>query len=231
MDVQEVQKWLTDYRQAWVDRDPDAAAALFTEDSKYREEPYADAVPRRRGRARLLDAGHRDPVRHPDGLGHAGGRRRSHGGRVVGPDDERRHAGHPGRVDDAPVRRTTAVAASFASTGTSRRSTRRRRRAGARSARRRRRLGPSGPGRRRGAARRGRRPGDVRLLSRTPDGSPISRRAAPTSGSPTSTIPPRCRRPWPAGGACCSSAPTRSIGASPSTGLRSTPRCRPGWGT
>ena len=45
MGVQEVQKWLEGYRQAWVDRDPDAAAALFTEDSKYREEPYADAFP------------------------------------------------------------------------------------------------------------------------------------------------------------------------------------------
>jgi hypothetical protein len=45
MGVQEVQKWLAGYRQAWVDRDPDAAAALFTEDSKYREEPYADAFP------------------------------------------------------------------------------------------------------------------------------------------------------------------------------------------
>ena len=38
-----VQEWLEGYRKAWVDRDPEAAAALFTEDSKYREEPYKDA--------------------------------------------------------------------------------------------------------------------------------------------------------------------------------------------
>ena len=45
-----VHDWLAGYRTAWVDRDPAAAAALFTEDALYREQPYqepfrgADAV-------------------------------------------------------------------------------------------------------------------------------------------------------------------------------------------
>ena len=43
-----VQRWLDDYRTAWVNRDPDAAAALFTEDASYQEQPYAEPY---RGRA------------------------------------------------------------------------------------------------------------------------------------------------------------------------------------
>jgi ketosteroid isomerase-like protein len=35
-----VQGWLDSYKQAWEQRDPAAAAALFTEDSKYFEQPY-----------------------------------------------------------------------------------------------------------------------------------------------------------------------------------------------
>jgi hypothetical protein len=38
-----VQDWLDGYRKAWEERDPEAAAALFTEDSQYREQPYEDA--------------------------------------------------------------------------------------------------------------------------------------------------------------------------------------------
>ena len=34
-----VQDWVDAYAQAWHDRDADAAAALFTEDSLYREHP------------------------------------------------------------------------------------------------------------------------------------------------------------------------------------------------
>ena len=37
------QQWLDAYRQAWVDRDADAAAALFTADATYAEQPYQDA--------------------------------------------------------------------------------------------------------------------------------------------------------------------------------------------
>ncbi|WP_375479740.1 nuclear transport factor 2 family protein [uncultured Jatrophihabitans sp.] len=39
----DVSKWLDDYRIAWETRDPDAAAALFTEDSLYREQAYQEA--------------------------------------------------------------------------------------------------------------------------------------------------------------------------------------------
>lgn len=34
--------WLEGYREAWESRDADAAAALFTADSLYREQPYAE---------------------------------------------------------------------------------------------------------------------------------------------------------------------------------------------
>ena len=37
-----VQEWLDRYRAAWEARDPDAAAALFTEDALYREQPYEE---------------------------------------------------------------------------------------------------------------------------------------------------------------------------------------------
>ena len=36
-------RWLEAYRKAWVERDPDAAAALFTADATYAEQPYQDA--------------------------------------------------------------------------------------------------------------------------------------------------------------------------------------------
>jgi hypothetical protein len=34
------EEWLAAYRTAWIERDPDAAAALFTEDAIYQEQPY-----------------------------------------------------------------------------------------------------------------------------------------------------------------------------------------------
>jgi hypothetical protein len=34
------EEWLDGYRRAWEERDPDAAAALFTDDAIYREQPY-----------------------------------------------------------------------------------------------------------------------------------------------------------------------------------------------
>jgi hypothetical protein len=37
------QQWLDAYRKAWIERDADAAAALFTEDATYAEQPYQDA--------------------------------------------------------------------------------------------------------------------------------------------------------------------------------------------
>ena len=42
-------EWLDGYRIAWETRDPDAAAALFTEDASYREEPYAEPFVGRAG--------------------------------------------------------------------------------------------------------------------------------------------------------------------------------------
>lgn len=43
--MQTVQTWLEGYRKAWEDRDPEAAAALFTDDAPYREQPYQDPFP------------------------------------------------------------------------------------------------------------------------------------------------------------------------------------------
>ena len=36
-------QWLDAYRNAWIERDADAAAALFTEDATYAETPYEEA--------------------------------------------------------------------------------------------------------------------------------------------------------------------------------------------
>jgi hypothetical protein len=36
-------EWLAAYRNAWLQRDGDAAAGLFTEDATYAEQPYQDA--------------------------------------------------------------------------------------------------------------------------------------------------------------------------------------------
>jgi ketosteroid isomerase-like protein len=43
-----VNQWLEGYRQAWEQRDADAAALLFTEDATYAQEPYGEPS---RGRA------------------------------------------------------------------------------------------------------------------------------------------------------------------------------------
>jgi hypothetical protein len=37
-----VADWLAEYRRAWIERDPDAAAALFSEGAPYREQPYQE---------------------------------------------------------------------------------------------------------------------------------------------------------------------------------------------
>jgi uncharacterized protein (TIGR02246 family) len=39
-----VDTWLADYRAAWVNRDPEAAGALFTEDATYAEMPYDEPL-------------------------------------------------------------------------------------------------------------------------------------------------------------------------------------------
>ena len=43
------QQWLDAYRKAWIERDAAAAAALFTEDATYAEQPYQDAFVGRKG--------------------------------------------------------------------------------------------------------------------------------------------------------------------------------------
>jgi hypothetical protein len=42
-------EWLAAYRTAWIDRDPDAAAALFTADATYRVQPFDEAFVGPRG--------------------------------------------------------------------------------------------------------------------------------------------------------------------------------------
>ena len=42
-------QWLDAYAKAWVERDPDAAAALFTADATYGEQPYQEAFAGREG--------------------------------------------------------------------------------------------------------------------------------------------------------------------------------------
>jgi len=41
--------WLERYGQAWVDRDPEAAAALFSEDAEYYETPFGEPARGRDG--------------------------------------------------------------------------------------------------------------------------------------------------------------------------------------
>jgi len=47
--TEQVQQWLNDYRTAWETRDADAAAALFTDDATYREQPYEEPYRGREG--------------------------------------------------------------------------------------------------------------------------------------------------------------------------------------
>lgn len=45
----QVSAWLKGYEEAWETLDADKAAALFTEDATYREDPYADPHQSRQG--------------------------------------------------------------------------------------------------------------------------------------------------------------------------------------
>lgn len=44
MDQGALEGWLARYGQAWETADPDAAAALFTEDATYRETPFDEVM-------------------------------------------------------------------------------------------------------------------------------------------------------------------------------------------
>jgi hypothetical protein len=46
------QSWLEAYGRAWRERDPEAAAALYTENGTYQVTPFLEAM---RGRAAILD--------------------------------------------------------------------------------------------------------------------------------------------------------------------------------
>jgi len=52
MDVAMAQEWLGLMRRAWRDRDPEAAAALFTDDAVYRSEPFRSPLV---GRSEIAD--------------------------------------------------------------------------------------------------------------------------------------------------------------------------------
>ena len=45
----DLSRWLEAYGAAWVNKDPAAAAALFTEDASYQETPYAEPFAGRAG--------------------------------------------------------------------------------------------------------------------------------------------------------------------------------------
>jgi uncharacterized protein (TIGR02246 family) len=44
VDAAAVNEWLDAYGRAWEERDPGAAAALFSEDATYRETPFDEAM-------------------------------------------------------------------------------------------------------------------------------------------------------------------------------------------
>jgi uncharacterized protein (TIGR02246 family) len=56
--------WLDDYKRAWEDRDPEAAADLFTADSNYFETPFEAPV---RGREGIRDYWS-DATRYQEGI-------------------------------------------------------------------------------------------------------------------------------------------------------------------
>ncbi len=49
MNTEALHKWLTAYGHAWETRDPEAAAALFTEDIVYYEKPFTEPARGREG--------------------------------------------------------------------------------------------------------------------------------------------------------------------------------------
>jgi len=52
MDRITFERWLDSYGRAWIARDPDAAAALFTDDATYQVTPFDEPL---RGRAGIYD--------------------------------------------------------------------------------------------------------------------------------------------------------------------------------
>lgn len=54
-------EWIEAYGRAWEARDPDAAAALFTEDAVYRYRPYADPEQTVTGNAAIAESWLEEP--------------------------------------------------------------------------------------------------------------------------------------------------------------------------
>ena len=52
MTVEELSRWLDDYRRAWEERDADAAALLFTEEGTYQWGPFEETL---RGREAIRE--------------------------------------------------------------------------------------------------------------------------------------------------------------------------------
>lgn len=52
LDPEDFRAWLESYRQAWEDREPAKAAAIFTQEATYREMPFDPPV---QGRAAIVD--------------------------------------------------------------------------------------------------------------------------------------------------------------------------------
>ena len=49
MNETDLRNWLDRYRRAWETRDPEVAAALFSEDARYYETPFAEPARGRKG--------------------------------------------------------------------------------------------------------------------------------------------------------------------------------------
>jgi uncharacterized protein (TIGR02246 family) len=52
MQKESFKSWLDSYGQAWINRDPDAAAALYTDDATYQVTPFNEPL---RGRAAIYE--------------------------------------------------------------------------------------------------------------------------------------------------------------------------------
>ena len=83
MDVADAREWLDRLGQAWRDRDPEAAADLFTVDASYRSHPFQVAIAGPGRDRRLLGIGHRAQSGIEVTFGEPAGRRGPDGGGVV----------------------------------------------------------------------------------------------------------------------------------------------------
>ena len=52
MNLETLKSWLDAYGRAWENRDPEAAASLFTENATYHESPHDEPM---RGRSKIVE--------------------------------------------------------------------------------------------------------------------------------------------------------------------------------